>query len=167
MKSLLGLSVVAAPQATEQLGQLRFRAVTIEPSKRLTFRVANLEKVTAASGRCVEEGMDLDEPETFWLEASCSGVRTTFAWKKDGTRVHVMACAEDSKRAPALVKVRQKVQADVKAFKSVTACVRGNRVELWGWVATPAERDKLALLVAKYPPEEFDNHVELLSEDER
>lgn len=166
MKWLAGVVVGWALGAAEQLGTVRYRAVTIEPNKRLTFRVSELEKVTAASGRCVEEGMDLDEPETFWLEASCSGVRTTFAWKKDGTRVHVMACAEDAKRAPALVKLRQKVQGELKAFKSVTACVRGNRVEVWGWTTSVPERDKLAFLLGKYAGE-VDDHVELLSEEER
>lgn len=149
--------------AAEQLGAVRYRAVTLEPSQRKMFRVSELERVTAASGRCVEEGMDVDEPETFWLEASCGGVRTTFAWKKDGTRVHVMACAEDSKRSSALVKVRQRLQGELKALKSVTACVRGERVELWGWALTPKERDVVAALASKHGAE---NHVELLGEDE-
>ncbi len=152
--------------AAESLGALEYRAVTIEPSRRLTFRVSELERVTAASGRCVEEGMDLEEPETFWLEASCSGVRTTFAWKKGGTRVHVMACAEDSKRTPELVKLRQKVQADLKPYKAVTACVRGGQVQLWGWALSPAERDKLAAIAKKHG-EAVANHVELIGNDEQ
>lgn len=155
-----------ALSAAESLGALQYRAVTIEPAQRLTFRVHELERVTAASGRCVEEGMDLEEPETFWLQASCSGVRTSFAWKKDGTRVHVMACAEDGKRTPELVKLRQKVQADLKAYKAVTACVRSGQVQLWGWALSPAERDKVAAIAKKHG-EAVENRVELIGEDEQ
>lgn len=162
MKPIAALLAFLTLGAAEQLGSVRYRAVTLEPSQRKMFRVAELERVTAASGRCVEEGMDVDEPETFWLEASCGGVRTTFAWKKDGTRVHVMACAEDGKRSSALVKLRQKVQGELKAHKSVTACVRGDRVELWGWALTPAERDAVAALANKHGAV---NHVELLGDE--
>lgn len=163
MKPLAALLTFLALGAAEQLGDARYRAVTLEPAQRKMFRVADLEKVTAASGRCIEEGMDVDEPQTFWLEATCGGVRTTFAWKKDGTRVHVMACAEDSKRSSALVKVRQRLQGELKGLKSVTACVRGERVELWGWALTQKERDVVAALASRHGAE---NHVELLGDDE-
>lgn len=167
MKPIAALCAFLVLGAAEPLGTTRYRAVTLEPSQRRMFRVADLERVTAASGRCVEEGMDVDEPETFWLEASCSGVRTTFAWKKDGSRVHVMACAEDVRRQPALVKLRQKVQGELKAYKAMTACVRGNKVELWGWALSPKEREVAAALEAKHGLDQVVNHVELLGEDER
>jgi hypothetical protein len=153
--------------AAEPLGSARFRAVTLEPGQRKHFRVEHLEKVTAASGRCVEEGMDVDEPQTFWLEASCGGVRTTLAWRKDGSRVHVMACAEDDTRTPALVKRRQKVQGELKAHKAVTACVRHGTVELWGWALSPTEFEQVQALARKLGDDQVTNKVELLSEDER
>lgn len=165
MKSLVFVAALVMLGAAEPLGSIRYRAVTLDPGQRRMFRVVDLEKVTASSGLCVEEGMDVDEPETFWLEGTCSGVRTTFAWKKGGTRVHVMACAEDSKRTPALVKLRQKVQTDLKAYKAMTACVRGSRVEVWGWALTAQERE-FASGVAKKHGDQVENHVELLSEDE-
>jgi hypothetical protein len=166
VKSLLFAVALVMLGAAEPLGSTRYRAVTLDPGQRRMFRVSELEKVTAASGRCVEEGMDVDEPETFWLEGSCSGVRTTFAWKKGGTRVHVLACAEDEKRTPALVKLRQKVQGELKAYKAMTACVRNGRVELWGWASTPKEREFAAGLAKKHGLDQVENHVELLSDDE-
>lgn len=166
MKSLVFAASLVMFGAAEPLGSTRYRAVTLDPGQRRMFRVAELEKVTASSGRCVEEGMDVDEPETFWLEASCSGVRTTFAWKKGGTRVHVLACAEDTRRTPALLKLRQKLQGELKAYKAMTACVRGGRVELWGWAATAQEREFASGLAKKHGLDQVDSHVELLSEDE-
>ncbi|MCA2981825.1 MAG: hypothetical protein INH41_05925 [Myxococcaceae bacterium] len=162
----LALALVVLAGA-EPLGPARFRAVTLEPGQRRSFRVERLEKVTAASGRCVEEGLDVDEPETFWLEASCSGVRTTLAWRRDGSRVAVLACAEDEKRAPALVKRRQKLQAELKALKGVTACVRNGTVELWGWALTPTEAGQVAALARRLGEEQVTNKVELLGDDER
>lgn len=167
MKALVAMCALLLLGAAEPLGSARYRAVTLEPGERRFFRVEALEKVTAASGRCVEEGMDVDEPQTFWLESACSGVRTTFAWKKDGTRVHVLACAEDGKRLPAQVKLRQKVQAELKAYKAMTACVRNGRVEVWGWALTPKEREFASGLQAKHGLDAVVNHVELLSDDER
>ena len=82
------------------------------------------------------------------------------------TRVHVLACAEDTKRTPALVKLRQKLQGELKAYKAMTACVRGGRVELWGWAVTPQERDFASGLAKKHGLDQVDSHVELLSEDE-
>jgi hypothetical protein len=161
------LALLLVVGAAEPLGSARFRAVTLEPGQRKHFRVERLEKVTAASGRCVEEGMDVDEPQTFWLEASCGGVRTTLAWRQDGSRVHVMACAEDDKRTPALVKRRQKVQSELKAFKAVTACVRNGTVELWGWALEPKEYEQLQALSRRLGDDQVTNKVELLSEDER
>lgn len=153
--------------AAEPLGSVRYRAVTLDPAQRKFFRVVDLEKVTAASGRCVEEGMDVDETETFWLEATCGGIRTTLAWKRGGERIHVMACAEDDKRTPANVKLRQKLQNELKTYRAATACVRGDHVEMWGWALTPKELDAINAIAAKAGIGQSANHVELLTEDER
>jgi len=166
VKSLVFVAALVMLGAAEPLGSIRYRAVTLDPGQRRMFRVNELEKVTASSGLCVEEGMDIDEPETFWLEAACSGVRTTFAWKKGGTRVHVLACAEDTKRTPTLVKLRQKLQGELKTYKAMTACVRAGRVELWGWAMTAQEREFASGLGKRYGLDQVENHVELLSEDE-
>lgn len=140
-----------------------YRAVTIEVGQRKQFRVQKLESVTGSSGRCLEEGLDGDEPETIWMEASCSGVRTALVWKTDGTRVHVMACGEDAeKRSPELLKARQKVDKDLKGLKSVTACVRNGRVELWGWVKTETELNQIKALEKKYGLDVVRNFVEKL-----
>jgi hypothetical protein len=165
VRSLVLSSALVMLGAAEPLGVARFRAVTLEPSERRLFRVNELERVTAASGRCVEEGMEVHELETFWLQATCSGVRTTFAWRRGGVRVHVLACAEDTARTPALVKLRQKLQDELKAYKAMTACVRAGRVELWGWAATAKEVAYASSLEKKYGSDAVENHVELLSEE--
>jgi hypothetical protein len=144
-----------------------YRAVTLEVGERRRFRVPKLETITGSSGRCLEEGLDGEEPEAIYIEASCAGVRTSLAWKKDGKRVHVMACAEDpEKRPPELLKVRQKVQGELKALKSVTACVRNGRVELWGWVHTEAEEAKLKALQKKYGQDQVRSHAEKVATEE-
>lgn len=128
-----------------------YRAITMEVGQHRQFRVPRLETITGSSGRCLEEGMDSEEPEAIWIEASCAGVRTSLVWKKDGTRVHVMACAEDPETRPAeLFKLRKKVQAELKGSKTVAACVRNGKVELWGWVKTDAELARLGALEKKY-----------------
>ncbi len=134
------------------LGDDRYRAVTLEPLERKAYRVKNLDEVTGASGRCVREGVDAtDGFETFWVQADCGGLRTTMVWKKDRTRMHVMVCAEDEEgRNDTLVAQRKRVAAEVKGFRAVTACVRNGRVELWGWVFTEADLKKLNKLVAKH-----------------
>jgi len=144
-----------------------YRAITLEVGQHRQFRVPKLETVTGSSGRCVEEGVDSEEPESIWIEASCSGVRTSMVWKKDGSRVHVMACAEDpGTRTPAMLKLRQKVQNDVKSLKSVTACVRNGRVELWGWFKTAAEGAQVTALEKKYGLESVRSFVEKLEGEE-
>ncbi len=137
-----------------------FRAVTLEPGGRARFRLPGLESVTGSSGRCIEEGLDSDEPETFFLAASCAGLRTALAWRKDGTRVHVLACAEPEERTAAQVQLRKAVQAQLKAWRSVTACVRNGRVELWGWVRTADELQRLEALEAKHGREKVRSFVE-------
>lgn len=162
--ALLAVPLLCLGAAEVLTGEL-YRAVTLDPGQRKQFRVPGLERVTGASGRCVEEGMDVSEPETFWLEASCGGVRTTLVWLRDGTRVHVLACAEEGDRSASLVKLRKKVQGEVKRWRTVTACVRGGRVELWGWVKTPAEKKQVAALEAKYGLDALRDKVELFEEE--
>lgn len=140
-----------------------YRAVTIEVGQRRQFQVPKLETITGSSGRCLEEGMDMEVPDAIWIEASCSGVRTSLVWKKDGSRVHVMACGEEVENRPAnLFKLRQKLDKDLKAIKSVTACVRNGRVELWGWYKTEAEGKQVLAIVKKHGLEEVRNFVEKL-----
>lgn len=140
-----------------------YRAVTLEVGERRQFRVPKLETVTGSSGRCLEEGMDGELVETIWIEASCAGVRTSLAWKTDGTRMHVMACAEDVEhRTPAQLKLRQKVQAELKSKPTMTACVRNGRVELWGWYRTEAEGAQVAALEKKYGLDQVRSFVEQL-----
>lgn len=164
MKPLLALSLLSLAAAEVLSGE--YRAVTLEVGQRRQFRVPKLETVTGSSGRCVEEGMDHEEPEAIWIEASCAGVRTSLVWKKDGTRVHVMACAEEVEgRTPAQLKLRQKVQGELKQ-KSVTACVRNGRVELWGWYRTDAEGAQLAALEKKYGLDQLRSFAEKLHVEE-
>lgn len=163
----VGAVALCCVSAAEPLNGQRYRAVTLDPGQRRMFQVGDLEKVTAASGRCVEEGMDVDEPDTFWLQATCSGVRTTLAWRRGGERIHVLACAEDEKRSPAMVKLRQRLQAELKPFKTATACVRNGHVELWGWTVTPKERDAVQAIAVRAGLDQVVNHVELLGDDER
>jgi len=152
--------------SAEVLQGVTHRAVTLEPGERRTFRIPQLEKVTASSGRCIEEGMDSEEPDTLFVSGACSGVRTALAWRRDGVRIHVMACAEDEKRPAALVSLRKVVQGELKAWRSATACVRNGRVELWGWVKSPEELRQVAALEAKYGTERVRNNVELAELEE-
>jgi hypothetical protein len=73
-----------------------------------------------------------------------------------------MACAEPEERTAEQVKLRKALQAQVKAWKSVTACVRNGRVELWGWVKTAADQKKLDALEAKYGLEKVRSFVEVI-----
>jgi hypothetical protein len=142
-----------------------YRAVTLEPHEHRAFRVPGLETVTASTGRCIEEGMESDQVQTLFLEATCGGVRTTLAWRKDGVRVHLMACAEADDRPAPLVALRKTVQAELKALKGVktmTACVRNGRVELWGWTASPEDLQKLTQLEKKHGLESVRSFVEAL-----
>lgn len=140
-----------------------YRAVTIEVGSRKQFQVPKLETITGSSGRCLEEGMDMEVPDAIWIEASCAGVRTSLVWKKDGSRVHVMACGEEvENRPPALFKLRQKLEKELKALKSVTACVRNGRVELWGWYRTDAEGAQVTAIVKKHGLDEVRSFVEKL-----
>jgi hypothetical protein len=140
----------------------RYRAVTLEPGQRRTFRVTGLETVTGSTGRCVEESIDEEEADALALQASCGGVRTTLAWKKGGERVHIMACAEAEDRQPALVSFRKTVQAQLKGSKTVTACVRNGRVELWGWASSEDELKHMGALEKKYGMDRVRSFVELL-----
>ncbi len=148
--------------ANEVLQGIEFRAVTLEPGQRKSFRVPGLERVGGNSGTCIEEGLDLEEPETFWLRATCGGVRTATVWRADLKAIHVLACGEDASNRPAgMVKLRQKVQAELKS-KQQTACVRNGHVELWGWAKTAEEKKGLDALAAKYGDANVRNLVETL-----
>ncbi len=144
-----------------------YRAVTLEVGQRRHFRVPKLETITGSSGRCLEEGLDGEEPEAIWIEATCAGVRTSMVWKKDGSRVHVMACAEDLEtRTPALLKLRKKIEGELKGSKTVAACVRNGRVELWGWVKTDAEGTLIASLEKKYGLDSLRSFAEKIQSEE-
>lgn len=165
MKPLLAVAMLSLGAAEVLTGE--YRAVTLETGQRRQFRVPKLETITGSSGRCVEEGLEGEEPDTIWIEAACAGVRTSLVWKKDGTRVHVMACAEDVEtRTGDQLKLRQKLQSELKSLKSVTACVRNGRVELWGWAMTTAEQTQLANLVKKHGLDAVKNNVELIKTEE-
>lgn len=161
------LLLVALLLSSAELLTGDYRAVTMEVGQHRQFRVPKLETITGSSGKCLEEGMDSEEPDSIWIEASCAGVRTSLVWKKDGTRVHVMACAEDPEtRTPALLKLRQKVQGELKGSKSVTACVRNGKIELWGWVKTEAEAAQLTALEKKYGLESLRSYAEKLQAED-
>ena len=166
MTNALSVVVLLALSSAELLSG-DYRAITMEVGQHRQFRVPNLETITGSSGKCLEEGMDSEEPDSIWIEASCGGVRTSMVWKKDGSRVHVMACAEDPQtRTPALLKLRQKVAGELKGSKSVAACVRNGKVELWGWVKTEAEGAQLAALEKKYGLDSVRSFAEKLQSED-
>jgi hypothetical protein len=155
----LAPSVVwAEPEALEG----EYRAITLEANEHRVFAVADLEKVTGSTGRCVDEGNAIGEENSFWVEATCSGLRTVMVWKKNGQRMHLMVCAEGENANPERLKLRKKLQTELKTYKSLTPCVRNGKVELWGWVATEADRKKLAALETKHGPASVRNFVELI-----
>ncbi len=165
MKPLLVCALLSLGAAEVLSGD--YRAVTLETGQRRQFRVPKLETITGSSGRCVEEGLDSGEPDSIWIEASCAGVRTSLVWKKDGSRVHVMACAEDvESRTADQLKLRQKVQNELKANKAVTACVRNGRVEIWGWVKSAAEQAQVEVQVKKHGLDAVKNFAELIKTEE-
>jgi hypothetical protein len=142
----------------------RFRALTLSPKEHRELKLAGLERVTASSGACLEEGMATEMDQTMVIDVTCAGVRTSIAWLKGGVRVHVLICAEDEARPASAVKLRQKAQGDLKAWKSVTACVRGAEVHLLGWAQNPAEKEKLAGVAKRLG---LVDKVEILGEEER
>ena len=158
------LLALALGGALETLGPaVTYRAVTLEPNERRRFTVPGLERVTGSTGACVEEGTDQELPDTFFLQASCGGVRTTTVWRSGGKRVWVLACAEDE-RTPALLAVRRALQRELAGLRAVTACVRRGHVELWGWVANEKEREKVAAAVRRRSPDAVVDKVETLGE---
>lgn len=168
MKTTLLLTVWASlTLGAAELLSGEYRAVTIETGQRKLFRVTNLETITGSSGRCVEEGLESAEADSIWIEASCVGVRTSLVWKKDGKRVHVMACAEDVEtRTAAQLKLRQQLQKELKANKAVTACVRNGRVELWGWVQSDAEQTQLDAVLKKHGLDAVKSFAERIKTEE-
>lgn len=170
MRAPLKLTVAAALVAAtawaapEVLKGIRYRAVTLAHEERKMFKIPDVEKVTGSSGACLEETLDLEETQTLVITATCESVRTSMVWLKDGTRIHMLACAEASAVRPDLKKLRVKWQGELKKWKSTTACVRNGRVELHGWVESAADRDKLQAMVEKQDPTKLVNKVELIDE---
>lgn len=162
MRQPLGWALLFLPAlalAQESLIGPQYRAFTLEPKERRVISVPGLERVTGASGQCIEE--ELTEFQSLTLVATCPGVRTTLAWLKDGARMHFMVCAEGDDRPPALVAKRKKLQAELKAIKGVTACIRAQRLELLGWAHDKKERARLSELAKRHGA---DDHTELLGE---
>jgi hypothetical protein len=150
----------SAAFAQDSLIGPQYRAYTLDPKERRTIPVPGLERVTGASGQCIEE--ELSEFQSLTLIAACAGVRTTMAWLKDGARMHFMACAEGDDRPAALVAKRKKVQAELKSLKGVTACIRARRIELLGWAHDQKERTTVARIARKHGVED---HVEELGRE--
>lgn len=159
---LVALAATTAWAAPEVLQGVRYRAVTLAHGERKSFKIPDVDRVTGSSGACLEETLDLEETQTLVITASCEGMRTSMVWLKDGTRIHMLACSEGAAVPPALKKLRTKLQGDLKKWKSATACVRNGRVELWGWVEQPEDKDKIAALAGKYDSEKVVNKVELI-----
>jgi hypothetical protein len=163
VSALLAVALLTLGTEPENLTG-RYRALTLNPGERRELHALGLERVTGASGACIEEGMSSDSVETMFVQANCSSVRTTIAWLQKSVRIHILICAEGEEREAALVKQREKAQREFKAWKGVTVCVRGPEVQLLGWAASPAERDKLAAKAKKLG---LVDKVELLGEKER
>jgi hypothetical protein len=164
-RTLAALVLLAAGSAwagPEILKGVRYRAVTLAHEERKLFKIPDVERLTASSGLCLEETLDVEETQTLIISATCAGVRTSMVWLKDGTRIHMLACAEGAQLKPELKKLRAKLQAELKSWKSATACVRGGRVELWGWVEEPNDKERIEKIAAKYDVEKVVNKVELV-----
>lgn len=158
--ALLGAVAWAAP---EVLKGVQYRAVTLAPDEKKSFKIPGVERLTASSGDCLEESLDVEETETLIITAVCGGIRTSLVWLKDGTRIHMMACAEERDARSDLKKLRADVQKKLKS-KSATACVRNGRVEMWGWTGDKAEKERIAELSQKLGVEKVVDKVELLEE---
>jgi hypothetical protein len=152
----------SAVRADHEVLEGEYRAVTLEANEHRVFAVADLEKVTGSTGRCIDEGNAVGVENSFWVEATCSGLRTVMVWKKNGQRMHLMVCAEGENASPERLALRKKLQAELKSYKSLTPCVRNGKVELWGWVATESDRRKLAALETKHGAASVRNFVELI-----
>ncbi len=161
---VLALLPLSALAGEPELLTGRFRALTLNPNETRELKAVGLERVTASSGACLEEGMALDSVHTMFVKATCASVRTSIAWLENGKRIHVLVCAEDEGRPAAAVKKRQKVQADLKKYKAVTACVQGSEVHLLGWAQSAAEKEKISAIARRH---ELVDKVEVLGEGER
>lgn len=147
----------------ESLVGLSYRAVTFEPGQHRQFRIPQMERVTGASGDCIEETLDSGEMETLSLQSSCAALRTAMVWRRDGSRVNLMVCAESAERSPALVKLRRSVSQALQSakLKGATACVRNGQVELWGWALTEQELKTVVALERRFGSS-VRSHVELV-----
>lgn len=162
----LALLLLLTPAAGDVLNE-PFRAVTIVKGEHHTFRVKGLETVTGSSGRCLEEGVESGEEDAIWIEGACEGLRTVMVARADGSVIQVMACGEDPEhRTAEQLKLRQKLQSELKKHRSITACVRNGRVELWGWWRTDAEAATVKALEKKYGLEKVHSFVEKLPAEE-
>ena len=164
MRASVIVVVLLAAGGPEVLKGIRYRAVTLANGERKLFKIPDVERVTGSWGACLEETVDLEETETLAITATCESMRTSMVWLKDGTRIHMLACAEGPSVSAPMKKLRAKLQGDLKKWKSTTACVRNGRVELWGWVESPADRDRIAALMEKQDPSKVVNKVELIEE---
>lgn len=166
MSRAVALAVLGAAATAwagpEVLKGLRFRAVTLAHEERKLFKVPDVERLTASSGMCLEETLDVEETQTLIISATCEGVRTSMVWLKDGTRISMLACAEGAVLDPGLKKLRVKLQTALKPWKSATACIRNGRVELWGWVESPEDKEKVEGIAKKYDFEKVVNKVEFV-----
>lgn len=162
LAALMLLAAATARAGPEILKGVRYRAVTLAHEEHKQFKIPDVERLTASSGLCLEETLDVEETQTLIISATCEGVRTSMVWLKDGTRINMLACAEGVVLNPALKKLRARLQAELKPWKSATACVRNGRVELWGWVEEPDDKDRVAKIAAKYDFEKVVNKVELV-----
>ena len=168
MKWLALISALLLPQLALADGEVlagTFRAVTLNPGERKLFSAKGLERVTGSSGRCVEEGMQSDTFDTLYLEATCDGVRILMAWVQGAERFHILACAESEERSKESVKLREKVQKELKAMKTVTACVRAKQVVLLGWAMSPDEKAKVVAVQKKFAGDGVVDRVELVTDE--
>ncbi len=143
---------------------VEYRAVTLAVNERRVFHVPHLDRVTGSTGRCVAEGLDSVEPQSFWVQGLCSGMRTVMVWKKTGRRMHLLACVESDDVAKDVMVNRNAISNELKAMKSVTVCARNGRVELWGWAQTLKEADRINAILAKYDRSAVRNFVERIEE---
>jgi hypothetical protein len=162
--SLLVALVVGGGPMTLEPSQ-PYVAVTLAPKERMTFLVPALETVTGSTGRCLVEGVATNEVHAtpaIFVEASCSGVRTSIVWRKDKKRIALRACAEDEFATTVQKQLRKQVQTALKDLKSVTACVYNGHVELWGWAKDEATLKRVQAMESKYGYERVQNKVETL-----
>ena len=143
---------------------VEFRAVTLAVNERRVFHVPHLDRVTGSTGRCVAEGLDSAETQSFWVQGLCSGMRTVMVWKKNGRRMHLLTCVEGDDASSDVTQNRNAISNELKAMRSVTVCARNGRIEVWGWTQTPKEMDRINAILTKYDRSSVRNFVERIEE---